>query len=404
MLNYYQILGVNENASQEEIKRSFKRLAILYHPDKNPDNEEAEERFKEINAAYQILSDPDSKSKYDLHRAYGYASTRQTTSTRRPPPYSTPRHDPYGNPFGRKPRSNSGKYYEVGWTYVKHQALAFGFIFVVAVAYLTVKGIIDYQNKIAYEALVSERDAYLDTARMEFQNDHFKASFGLLKMVSETYPPTPAVYDFKLAAVKGLKKRANDSLAQENYLWAVQGFDVVRENTGGIDMELYQKIAQCYKGLGDYEKAARILDYLLIRDFENLTLNLEIASIYRDVLKQPKKAEEYYERAKRKIKRQLKETYGDAYEIVMDPTYSPDIYYEVFYNAALNSSILEDYDGMIKNGNWSVFFNPESPEGYFIRANGYYGIGKTKKACDNWKKASGLGHQRSATLSEEVCG
>jgi tetratricopeptide (TPR) repeat protein len=392
MLNYYQILGVDENASQEEIKRSFKKLAVLFHPDKNPGNTEAEERFKEINAAYQVLSDPETKSQYDLRRAYGYESPRASTTYRRPPPYTSRRQDPYGNPFKTKPTTGGSKYYEVGWTYVKHQALAFGFIFVVAIVYLTVKGIIDYQNKLAYEALVSERDAYLDTARMEFRNGHYEATFNLLKMVAKTYPPTPDVYDFKMKAVKNLTQMADDSLEKKNYLWAVQGFDVVREHTGGINMELYQKIAQCYKGLGDYEKAARVLDYLLMRDFENLTLNLEIASIYRDVLKQPQKAEEYYERAKSKIKRQLKETYGDAYEIVMDPSYSPEIYYEVFYNAAVNSSILEDYDGMIKNGNWSVFFNPESAEGYFIRANGYHGVGKIKRACDNWKKATELGH------------
>jgi molecular chaperone DnaJ len=62
--DYYQILGVPRNASEEEIKRAFRRLAFQYHPDRNRD-QRAEERFKEINEAYQVLSDPEKRSRYD---------------------------------------------------------------------------------------------------------------------------------------------------------------------------------------------------------------------------------------------------------------------------------------------------------------------------------------------------
>lgn len=64
--DYYQILGINKDASQEDIKKAFRKLAIKYHPDANPDNkEEAEKKFKEIGEAYAILSDPEKKAKYD---------------------------------------------------------------------------------------------------------------------------------------------------------------------------------------------------------------------------------------------------------------------------------------------------------------------------------------------------
>lgn len=63
--DYYQILGVNRDASIEEIKRAYRSLAVKYHPDKNPGDKEAEERFKEINEAYHILSDPAKRAKYD---------------------------------------------------------------------------------------------------------------------------------------------------------------------------------------------------------------------------------------------------------------------------------------------------------------------------------------------------
>jgi len=68
--DYYQILGVPRNASQEEIKRAYRRLVLKYHPDRNPGNKEAEEKFKEISEAYDVLRDPQKRAIYDH---YGHA-------------------------------------------------------------------------------------------------------------------------------------------------------------------------------------------------------------------------------------------------------------------------------------------------------------------------------------------
>lgn len=63
--DFYEILGLQKGASDEEIKKAFRKLAIKYHPDKNQGDKEAEEKFKEINEAYQVLSDPQKKAQYD---------------------------------------------------------------------------------------------------------------------------------------------------------------------------------------------------------------------------------------------------------------------------------------------------------------------------------------------------
>ena len=69
--DYYQTLGVAENATTDEIKKAFRRLAKQHHPDRNPNNPQAADRFKEINEAHDVLSDAEKRKKYDTLRRYG---------------------------------------------------------------------------------------------------------------------------------------------------------------------------------------------------------------------------------------------------------------------------------------------------------------------------------------------
>ena len=94
MSNYYEILGIQKTATNEEIKKAYRTLAFKYHPDRNPGNAAAEEKFKQITAAYDVLSDESKRRNYDLggysENAYSNAGQYQQNHYQ----YT------YRNPFG----------------------------------------------------------------------------------------------------------------------------------------------------------------------------------------------------------------------------------------------------------------------------------------------------------------
>lgn len=98
MKDYYSILGVQRSASESEIKKAFRRLAVRYHPDKNPSGE-AKARFQEINEAYDVLGDPGKRTLYDLRLANPFAGIlNDTAPAHRDPAYRRSR-----------PRQSSGR-------------------------------------------------------------------------------------------------------------------------------------------------------------------------------------------------------------------------------------------------------------------------------------------------------
>lgn len=121
MKDYYKILGVHRHASESEIKRAFRRLAVQYHPDRNPEPA-AEQLFKEINEAYNVLSDPQKKQTYDSHLERPFAEITQEGP---PQPYRRdPRYRGRGGRAAGSAVNKTNEQYELMRRYLSYVRLA----------------------------------------------------------------------------------------------------------------------------------------------------------------------------------------------------------------------------------------------------------------------------------------
>lgn len=100
MKDYYEILGVEKSATDDEIKKAYRTLAFKYHPDRNPNNKEAEAKFKEVNSAYQVLGDEKKRADYDnFGSAQNSYSDYNSSYYGQGYSYRRPNYNYEGNPF-----------------------------------------------------------------------------------------------------------------------------------------------------------------------------------------------------------------------------------------------------------------------------------------------------------------
>jgi len=407
MLNYYELLGVSSTASADDIKKAYKKLALTYHPDKNAGDAGAEEQFKKINEAYQVLSDPEKRTRYDLVLEYGHLaytafeqSHKEQQRPRRPPIYPKyARFKSYGGTdFGRRGE------YQIDRKYFRDLFLSLGLFVLLSGFFLGFYWLHDYITQRELIQIREQNIARLVEAEEIFAAGRYREALQEVSSLAIRIPNEERYEETRDRMLNYLRNQAREHFDAGNYQQAVNHYVLVKDFERPLNLNTWYQIAMCEYKMGEYRKAVHALDYILIRDRNNIALLLEIAGIYDHNLNEPEKSMQYYDDAKTLFKRFQSTSYGEAFELVMPVDKAPDIYFELFMKRADLNARLNNAGEAVTDCNWAIFLRPSRIAPYLLRARMHLAKQNVRRACDDWKEAAALGSIEAATLMRENCG
>jgi len=406
MLNYYELLGVSSTASADDIKKAYKKLAVIHHPDKNAGDTKAEEKFKKINEAYQVLSDPEKRSHYDLVLEYGhlaYTAFEQTQQQyqrpRRPPVY--PKYARYksytGTDFGRHGE------YQIDRKYFRDLFLSLGLFVLLSGFFLGFYWLHDYVSQREIIRIREQNIAKLVAAEDIFAEGRYREALEEVASLAIRIPSEERYAQTRDRMLNYLRNQAREHFNRGDYQEATDKYVLVKDFERPMNLNTWYQIAMCQYKMGEYRNAVHALDYILIRDRNNISLLLEIAGIYDHSLNEPEKALQYYDDAKTLFKRFQATSYGEAFELVMPVDKAPDIYFELFMKRADLNSRLQNNKEAVTDCNWAIFLRPSRLAPYLLRARMHLALQEVGRACEDWQQAADLGSQEAADLLKKNC-
>lgn len=276
MTDYYEILGIQSTATNRQIKTAYRKLALKYHPDKNPDNSLAENKFIEIATAYEILSDPVKRSRYDdgleidINENFDYDPR---TRRRRPPPN-----------YYNKYTSEKPKYSIKDYIFATAALIA---ILVIAVAfpiYLLQTTSTKYFNKAVSNYLTGNYYSALHNIDLSL-TDLSRNNSEACALASVILVHKLNNYHFALEYIdRGLNYNPNDSLASEfHYLRgiclsknhypqnALLEFNQVKDMNSNYDSSLFKSAGILTYSFSKLDSAEILLDHLIKRNKDHFT-------------------------------------------------------------------------------------------------------------------------------------
>jgi len=403
MQDYYEILGVTSTASSDEIRKAYKKLALIYHPDRNQGDSRAEDRFKLINEAYQTLSDPIRKNRYDFLREYGSAASALFDTVEHQPKYERQRtYPPYTRHYSP---DNSGPYtqYKVDKKYFRDLFMTLGIFFLISTMIVGFYEFQEYASDRQILEIRQQNHVLLQEARENFVKGEYRKALDKVSSLNVRYPHESS-YDKEF---RGMMNQLSD-LAQTQfdagqYVRAAEHYEIIKDFEEPMNLNTWYRIAMCHYKAGDYRKATHAMDYILMRDRQNIPLLLQIAGIYDSDLNQPQQALGYYDEAKALFKKFQATSYGEAFELIMSAEETPDIYFELFMKRADLHMRLQNYEEAIKDCNWSILLRPERVAPYLMRARAFSMEGVDFRACEDWESAAALGSHEAERLLRVNC-
>lgn len=391
MQDFYEVLGINRNATPTEIKTAFKRLAKVYHPDRNPGNKTAEETFKTINEAYRTLSDPTRKSRYDSRFYWVSEESNQAywqEARRR-------RYEQWKN--------NPEKGYRVDRNYFKIQGLAFLVFLIIAGFCFGIIHTAHYYVDRQYREKQRVANQKLKQVNGLFGQGRFDDAFRMISSIEEQNPLEYRIGFVRDSLVHALRLLADQEFKEKDFSTAIAHYNVLKNNEHPIRFETLENLSWCQYYLGNYRESLQTLKHLLLQQPGNPVLIYQVGLINLEKLDNPQEALHYFTLGKKNFKDNFTRVYGKAFEIVMDPSDAPDIYFHIFQARAVTNMKLGDYREAVTDCNWGIFLRPLEGQPYLLRAQCQISLNSRRNACDDLQRAVQLNVAQARDLQRRYC-
>jgi tetratricopeptide (TPR) repeat protein len=392
MRDFYEVLGISRAAQPSEIKTAFKRLAKIYHPDRNPGNKEAEENFKSINEAYHILINPIKKSHYDLRLrgliiAYQEQTNWEEVKKRR---------------YYQWQKAQESRY-RFDKNYFKIQGLAFLVFLIIAGFCFSIIHTAHYYVRRQQLERMRVNSRMLTQVNGLFGEGKFTDAFTLIRNL-ETDDPLEYRYDFaRDSLIDALRTQADLEFRLKDFSTAVTHYTILKEHEHPVRFETLENMSMCQYYLGNYAESIQALKHLHNQEPYNLRLIYQIGVINLEKLNDPEEALHYFTLGKKLFKNNLSDVYGNAFQIVMNPSDAPDIYFYVFMGRAQANFKLKNYKDAIMDCNWAIFLRRDQADPYYLRAMASIQIKEFSNVCEDLTMAKSLGLTNINKVSKKYC-
>lgn len=371
----YAVLGVPFNATGTDIRVAYKKLAMQYHPDRNPGDAEAEEKFKQINNAYHVLSDPLKKSRYDSAR-FGKPADATEAYIR----------EQQRKKYYRWQRAQQ-KRYVLDKNYFRIQGLAVLVFIVMAGFCFAVIHTANYVHEQKQLKHYMANTASLQEVGRLFQREHFDEAFGLVQQLQQQDPLEFRFITIHDSLVHALRHLADQAYDGQQYSQAVAYYRALQQHEDPIQPETLLRTAWCQYYLGNYPEAVSMLNQLHHGNPRNLEVVYWLATIHRDKLDQPEIALQYLDHAQKVFRINMSEIYGEAFMLVMNAADTPDLYYDIFRDRTRLNLQLHHVEAAVRDSEWAVFLRPAWGEPYLLRAQAKLQAGDRVRLCQDLQEA-----------------
>jgi tetratricopeptide (TPR) repeat protein len=392
MQDYYEVLGIDKNASERQIKAAFKKMAMKYHPDRNPGNREAEETFKLINEAYHTLADREKRLRYDsrfewIKEEYNELYWEEIKRKR----------------YEQWRKAQERDYYTLDKNYFKVQGLAF-LVFIVMAGFCfgiihTAHYYVDRQHQQKYRA----NSELLRQVNGLFGAGRYDDAFTMIHVLEEKDPMEFRFGFTRDSLVAALREKSDTEYRAKNFAEAVAHYLVLKNYENPIRPQTLENLSRCQYYLGNFKESIQGLKQLLNQQPNDVNLIYSIAYIDSKKLYDYEDAYRYLTLGKKIFKENLTRVYGDAFEVVMDPSDAPDIYYQIFEERAQVNLMLKRYQEAATDCNWAIFLRPYLGDAYHMRATANIAQNKMQNVCDDLEKAVSLKVDGAKELALRYC-